>query len=739
MPFADLPGRGERSAPNFAGSAEELGRYFSELDNLYAAKTVTQDAEKKQGALKYLATAALERTWKASETYADATKTYDEFKKEIHEFYPGSMDDVSTIQHLDTLIGERARLGIRNATELGEFHLQFRTISKYLISKNRISKGEETRGFLRALQPELESRVRQRLQNTKPDHDPQDPYDLKELYDAAVFCIKGSAPAGAIGAAPAPPINIKAELQGEVQSAIKSAMSEMTEMFKNIFAAQAQFANGGHAHAGPPQARAPPILARPPPQQSGDQTKCHFCGEPGHFMRECEVVGEYIRIGKCKRNHENKLVLPSGAAVPRHITGTWLKDRFNEYHRQNPNETGKAQMLCEVATLVTAVQDEDAQPSSSEAARLSPQIGQPGVYALKRGDLSSKAKKKAPQLDAPTARIVEIRSDDDTEAESTKFTRSFPPHEPRQPDSDPEEAGVEHPFAQPPLARNTPDDAEHTAPRKNERAYTNSSLIYDSKVAQKVFEQILDTGITLTQRELLSLAPELRTKVADATVRRRLTRTDDAPTPGQKQQRAEAHMPAAFVKAAREPPADATIIKDPYEAFLRSKLSSASSADDVKVAMESNSLRAILPTVADQEQVEAILDPGCQIVAMSEEVCIALGVAYDPNVRLNMISANGGVDQSLGLAKNVPFQIGDITLYLQVHVLRQPAYDILLGRPFDVLTESVVCNYSNENQTITILDPNSGKKATVPTVKCGSYRFSEKLKRRALSPSNPDF
>ena len=198
-------------------------------------------------------------------------------------------------------------------------------------------------------------------------------------------------------------------------------------------------------------------------------------------------------------------------------------------------------------------------------------------------------------------------------------------------------------------------------------------------------------------------------------------------------------MPAAFVKAAREPPADATIIKDPYEAFLDSKLGSASSADDVKVAMESNSLRAILPTVADQEQVEAILDPGCQIVAMSEEVCIALGVAYDPNVRLNMISANGGVDQSLGLAKNVPFQIGDITLYLQVHVLRQPAYDILLGRPFDVLTESVVCNYSNENQTITILDPNSGKKATVPTVKRGSYRFSKKLKRRALSPSNPDF
>jgi hypothetical protein len=95
--------------------------------------------------------------------------------------------------------------------------------------------------------------------------------------------------------------------------------------------------------------------------------------------------------------------------------------------------------------------------------------------------------------------------------------------------------------------------------------------------------------------------------------------------------------------------------------------------------MESNALRAILPMIADQEQVEAILDPGCQIVAMSEEVCIALGIVYDPNVRLNMVLANGGVDQSLGLAKNVPFKISKITVYLQVHVLRQPAYDILLG------------------------------------------------------------
>ena len=390
MTFADLPGRGECSALSFEGSVEELAHYFSELDSLFAQKNVTLDNKKKLGTLKYLATTALERTWKASKTYSDATKMYNDFKAEIHEFYPGSTDDVSTVHHLDTLIGERARLGIHNATELGEFHLQFRTISKHLISKNRLSKGEQTHGFLRALQLELENLVRQWLQITKPLHNPQDPCDLKDLYNTANYCILGSAPAGSLSALRGQPlqaqqslpVNIKAELQGEIQLAVKSAMSEMAEMFKNMFVAQVPFVGSGSA--GPPPQHAQQLFARPPGPPQGEQTKCHFCGEPGHFMRECEVVGEYICNGKCKRNHKNKLVLPSGASIPRHITGTWLCDCFNEYHCQNPNQAGgAAQMLCKVATVSAMVQEEVTAESSSKGkeVRFNLQIGEPGMYA----------------------------------------------------------------------------------------------------------------------------------------------------------------------------------------------------------------------------------------------------------------------------------------------------------------------------------------------------------------------
>ena len=122
---------------------------------------------------------------------------------------------------------------------------------------------------------------------------------------------------------------------------------------------------------------------------------------------------------------------------------------------------------------------------------------------------------------------------------------------------------------------------------------------------------------------------------------------------------------------------------------------------------------------------------------MSEEVCNALALHYDPTIRLHMMSANGGVNQSLKLAQNVPFVVGDITVYLQVHILRNLAHDILLGRPFDDLTQSIIRNFADENQTITIIDPNTGRKATIPMIPRGSFRFTDR--RLKKNPAKQDF
>lgn len=85
-----------------------------------------------------------------------------------------------------------------------------------------------------------------------------------------------------------------------------------------------------------------------------------------------------------------------------------------------------------------------------------------------------------------------------------------------------------------------------------------------------------------------------------------------------------------------------------------------------------------------------------------------------------MQSANNQVELSCGLAKNIPFRFNEITLYLQVHIIEAPAYKVLLGRPFDSLTRSVIQNGADGGQIVTITDPNTNQRATIPTYARGS-------------------
>src|SRR5271168_1284138 len=96
----------------------------------------------------------------------------------------------------------------------------------------------------------------------------------------------------------------------------------------------------------------------------------------------------------------------------------------------------------------------------------------------------------------------------------------------------------------------------------------------------------------------------------------------------------------------RPPPEGATIIEDRYEAYYKS-LGPGELPDPSQliVAEESGAVRAVTATIDHSQKKECILDPGCQIIAMSEATCNELGLAYDPSIILNMESANGNINQ----------------------------------------------------------------------------------------------
>ena len=147
------------------------------------------------------------------------------------------------MQDLDLIIGHYARIGILTSTDLGEYYCQFLLISRYLISKNRLSTQEQSRSFLRGLLPQLEAKVRQRLQQKLIDHFPNDPYALSDIYKAVSYVLMGAgphsvamAPTQSSGSAaftnpvasPAPDsTNMKLE-------ALATAITGLSEMFKTV-------------------------------------------------------------------------------------------------------------------------------------------------------------------------------------------------------------------------------------------------------------------------------------------------------------------------------------------------------------------------------------------------------------------------------------------------------------------------------------------------------------------------
>ncbi|KAF7336287.1 hypothetical protein MVEN_02177000 [Mycena venus] len=739
-----MPARGDRNAPQFdSAKPHELRRYFTDLEFLLDRATVTDNTERKKHATRFLSVEDQE-TWEALPSFSDATKSYTDFKAAALKLYAGNDEERRfSLSDLDALIGQYARTGILSKEDLTSFYRRFLRITTYLVNKGRLSPAEQSRAFLRAMQPaSLSLEIRQRLQIKKPDIHPEDPYALTDLLEAAEFVIAGGGTTAALVASSASSSTaLPASVEVKPDPGIAALVGSVAELIKVL-------ATQNSSNASVTNSTAP---RKPRPDG------CGYCSDPEHYINQCPLVLEDIKAGKCRRNSDNRVVLPSGAFVPRLIQGRDLRARIEEWHRQNPGQLATAQLLVGVTV------DHFSSPSPSNT-------------TARTFNLSTEDRIQTLELEinalrtrAQAKRALEAQDDRDEPERTIPRAAAQPARAPAPkpapaPAAAPPTAAAIAPLPAPAPAPQHPfsgaRDAAYAPPKERNvglppqkahaPAYRTNAPIFNEKDATDVFDASLDSKITITQRQLLSIAPDVRAHMREATTARRVppkenkTANDSVQQliheiDGQlpyiaeintiEEQRAQDARHAAlvdslpasysqFTPAQSNLPADAFVVPDPYAVFYDAGVV----PDDLVVSMESSAIRSILPIIDNRAQVECIIDGGSQINAMSEAVCHELALSYDPRVVLRMQSANGAISPSLGLARNVPFRIGDITLYLQVHIVRNPAYDVLLGRPFDVLTQSVIRNFANEDQTITICDPNSGKLATVPTVPRGPPR-----------------
>ena len=312
-----------------------------------------------------------------------------------------------------------------------------------------------------------------------------------------------------------------------------------------------------------------------------------------------------------------------------------------------------------------------------------------------------------------------------------------------------------HPFAG---ARAVTVDVTQKPPALPTRnpARTNGQIkpvmkLHDAKALDRVQRRFLDKEIMVTGSDLLSISPDLAKRLHDGTTVRRVmfrdpladesatvdkmiagmrSETTGAVTtayleelPGTSDSEEEEEIEASILAQANVGGKDTSILAHPSLGPERE----AQHGDDesVVVGRPLSSLRTIWALVGNSaEHVECILDPGSQIVAISENLCDHLHLVYNPANMLGMESANGQVNRSLGVAVDVPLVINGtgITLYLQMHVMRDAAYGVLLGRPFDNLASTIVEQSPDGIHRLTIRCPNSRRVAVVPTYNRGEGR-----------------
>ena len=262
-----------------------------------------------------------------------------------------------------------------------------------------------------------------------------------------------------------------------------------------------------------------------------------------------------------------------------------------------------------------------------------------------------------------------------------------------------------------------------------EPGFKNKAPLQLDEKAKDLLQETLKNTICITTEDLLNVSEPMRQELRKLLMKRRqekktvtMAEVDDIEETTSEPVNMETINVEKLPEATYEVLAKDTngmakgsvVINDPVVQYL-STLAPGEKPKSVLVAAESLALRTVYPLINGVSEEESLLDPGSQIVSMSKVAATALQVTWDPDITVHMESANKSLEKTLGLAKNVPFMFGPITVYLQVHVIEKVAYKVLLGRPFDTITESEVKNSKDGSQSITLTDLNTGERCVMQT------------------------
>jgi hypothetical protein len=678
-----MPSRFSTSAPKFDGHPRSLQRFFEEIELLGRECNLDQRALIRH-TLRYLDSVDYD-AWNSRPSAAGVD--WINFKEEITSMYPGAEDDTRfNVTDLELFVERHASNPMRDRFQFGEYYRNFLTRASWLLNRNLISHRERNKFFMNGFHIDFRHQLRTQLRLQDPTHPLDEPWDINEVEQAARFLLDGRNTGNVltVSASPSPPPQ---PYYTAPSSHFAPSPRETFDMasIEQILTSDA-FLNrlAGKIHL--PASQSSQSSHQPPLQQNQRRTwPCGFCSDPDHMFRHCQTLEDYIRRGLCIRDASYRICMPDNTLVsPQVAPGRNMKERIDNWHKSRSPPVVQAQ--ANILEVVSYQQPASTLPNAPPT----PPMSYSSSYV-------SQDEQELATLEAVALATMKRQEEVCKRIGAAGKSKNSPPAPKRSPNTpnSSQTASANSP-SQPPSQSIPPlkPTSNNIPPTSQQQQYRFSSAIEDPKAVQNVMERSLDGTVTLTQRELYAIAPEVRKRIKEQVTTHRI------PT----------GTPATSSLIEESLPDD----ENPSSSFLHHHLSS--QTNPIIVANHTEELRTIPLELDGKVTVDAILDEGSQIIGIRRDIWEKLGLPLLRDLTIVMESANATKESTMGLLRDLPVRIGSSTFYLQVQVIENAPYEMLLGRPFLTLTQAQTHHYSNGDSHITLIDPNTNETITIPTM-----------------------
>lgn len=424
-----------------------------------------------------------------------------------------------------------------------------------------------------------------------------------------------------------------------------------------------------------------------------------FCDGTDHYVRNCQVAEEYIRQNKLTRDQSGRLVFPDGQYPSRNLPGRNLKERVDSYWsgRRDQSAAGsnyfgavETNFLEGISEGIFSIDVTPGPKSSSDSSDLDDeiQLAQARLQSLMEAQAFALQKGKKERFDGvevpprpkrsytPPPANGNAQRHSSRDKSSTPFTREPPPHQNAKPSIESSQQRPQGPMKPVFLPPKPTDDKKHHY----------QSPVESSVKASELADRALDTKITISTRELLAASSDVRKHVKELVTNKKVSfnvAVDDS----------ESKDYSTLYEHLAPPSADLDVFE--FESTSR-------------IASPSLPLRVIYPTFGPGVEPECILDGGSQIIVMRRDVWEKLHVPLAAAKCRKMESANAGKTMTMGEIEDHPVKIGPITVRLQIQVVEEAPFEVLLGRPFFDVLNCVEISRSGGEHMIRVRDPKTG-------------------------------